>query len=255
MPPYAPVVANLRLAMSLYARATPEGRIHQEAGMTLVSSGVRYGVFNAAIPTAPLDDLSRLAAILDFAGGWYARLGVPWSCWLCDDLLARSVRSRARDALGRAGLHESTRHPGMIAQALRPQRRPLPALDMRPLEDAATRRDFCDVTSVAFHVPLAVARQVYGEEALWREGFRGWVGYFEGAAVSTIATASAEGAVGVYSVATLPLFRRRGFAEAMMRHALAGAGRSVLQTTEAGRSLYERLGYKRVTNIGVYLAG
>jgi ribosomal protein S18 acetylase RimI-like enzyme len=256
MPLYAPVLANLRVAMSYYARATTDGRLRDESGLTLISSGVRYGVFNAAIPTTPIDDISRFAAMLDAARAWYADLLVPWSCWLCDDLVARPIRSRALDAMRRAGLHETARHPGMIAEALRPQRRPLPELEIRRVGDAVTRRGFCEVTSVAFHVPLRVAGQVYGGEGLWQgSGFRGAVGYAEGAPVSTIAIATTGGTVGVYSVATLPSHQRRGYAEVMMRHALAGAGRSVLQTTEAGRALYNRLGYRRVTDITVYLAG
>ena len=50
-------------------------------------------------------------------------------------------------------------------------------------------------------------------------------------------------------VATDPAQNRRGYAEAAMRHALQAAAEahgelpSVLHATEAGRPLYERMGY------------
>jgi ribosomal protein S18 acetylase RimI-like enzyme len=66
------------------------------------------------------------------------------------------------------------------------------------------------------------------------------------------------GAIGVYSVATLPAFQRRGFAEALMRRAIAGARAetgietTVLQSTPAGMPLYRALGYRPVTRFQVY---
>jgi ribosomal protein S18 acetylase RimI-like enzyme len=55
------------------------------------------------------------------------------------------------------------------------------------------------------------------------------------------------------------MHQRRGYGEVMLRHALeeeqraTGLRMSVLQATEAGRSLYQRLGFRRVTSIRVYV--
>jgi ribosomal protein S18 acetylase RimI-like enzyme len=62
-------------------------------------------------------------------------------------------------------------------------------------------------------------------------------------------------------VATLPEHRRRGYAEAVVRHGLAearrewGLERTVLHATEAGHPLYQRMGYRDVTRVAFYLAG
>ena len=58
------------------------------------------------------------------------------------------------------------------------------------------------------------------------------------------------------SVATLPAFRRLGYAEAIMRQVIeeAAAAGTVLQSTRSGLSLYERMGYRMVTNFNVYIA-
>jgi len=64
--------------------------------------------------------------------------------------------------------------------------------------------------------------------------------------------------VGVYNVATVPDQQRRGFGEAVMRHAVAeaqrehGIARSILQSTPAGLHLYQRMGYRVVTRVSVY---
>jgi predicted acetyltransferase len=73
--------------------------------------------------------------------------------------------------------------------------------------------------------------------------------------VTSAATLSTDAAVGVYAVGTPPTHRRKGFAEAIVRQALAeaaGAGRSVLESSEAGLLLYRRLGYRTVTRYAVF---
>jgi predicted acetyltransferase len=60
--------------------------------------------------------------------------------------------------------------------------------------------------------------------------------------------------VGVYCVATLPGHERKGYAETMVRHAVAraGLGQSILQATSPGFSLYRRMGYEVVTHFAIY---
>ena len=260
MSPFLTIVGNLRQAMSFFAAATDRGAVKEEPGLTLVSSGIDYGVFNSAILASPVWALKELEALLGAARAHYEGLGLPWSCWICEDLCDKRLRSPLKQLLLLYGLTESNCHPGMIAERLKPPRRLLPALEIRRVADAVTRRDFCQVTSLAFRLPLAVASRAYEAEPPWHGGLVGWVGYLEGAPVSTAAAIAAAGAVGVYSVSTVPLFERRGFAEAMLRHAVeerrrvSGFEQTVLQATQAGWSLYERLGYRQVTTFKVYLS-
>jgi ribosomal protein S18 acetylase RimI-like enzyme len=56
----------------------------------------------------------------------------------------------------------------------------------------------------------------------------------------------------------VPDQQRRGYGEAVMRHALAEAQRehgmenSILQSTPAGFQLYQRMGYRQITRVSVY---
>jgi ribosomal protein S18 acetylase RimI-like enzyme len=76
----------------------------------------------------------------------------------------------------------------------------------------------------------------------------------DGAAVATTVIVEAAGAAGIYSVSTNPGWRRRGYAEALMRAALGerARGRVLLQSSRAGLRLYQKMGFRRVTRFFVY---
>jgi ribosomal protein S18 acetylase RimI-like enzyme len=251
------VEQNLRNAMRFFARA--QGDVREMPGVALVCSGVDYSVFNAALLSESVTKedggLERRIAI---ANVHYAMRGFKWSFWVCEDLLDRKTRRTAADVFARHGMHSVVAAPGMIAERLKPPDRPLPRIDCKPVEDGPTRLAFCHITSIAFDLPFAIARAIYDAEHAWKGDFIGHVGYWEGQAVCSVATVNAAGAAGVYSLGTLPQHRRRGFAEAILRHALeqaraqAGVERTVLQATRSGLKLYQRLGYETVTRFAVY---
>jgi ribosomal protein S18 acetylase RimI-like enzyme len=148
--------------------------------------------------------------------------------------------------------------PGMLADKLANPVRPLPHLDVRPVGDRKTWTHFCQIGALCFNVPLAWFQEVFDDGRVWENGFNGYVGYAAGEPVSTAGIVIAAGAAGVYNVATVPGQQKRGFGEAVMRHALAlardqhGALPSVLQSTAQGFELYRRMGYSVVTNVAVY---
>ena len=110
---------------------------------------------------------------------------------------------------------------------------------------------------MCFHVPLTWFREVFESESVWAR-FAAYVGYVEGEPVSTAAVVMGGDVAGVYNVATLPGHQRRGYGEAVMRHAIAdarrehGVERTILQSTPAGLRLYERMGFRTVTRVSVY---
>ena len=149
--------------------------------------------------------------------------------------------------------------PGMLAEELNPPRRPPCAMDIQRVHDTVTRIDFAHLSSVIFSLPYETSRHIYGSQQLWQKPMTGWVGYVDGRAVSIVTVVIGGGALGVYSVGTVPEFQGRGYAETMIRHALAEArqasatGLTVLQSTAQGLNLYSRMGYRVVTKFGVYL--
>jgi len=258
---WQPVDENLRYAMRLFSRATERGEARDMPGVTLVSSGVDYSVFNSAMLSSPVTDptvdLDRRATI---ATVHFSMRQIGWSFWLCEEQLDAPARRRAGVVLAGRGLRRLVEAPGMLAEELAPPARPSPMLDCRRVHDEQTRADFCHITSTAFHLPFATARAIYGAAGFWQAGYRGWVGYRNGRPLATAATVVAGGAIGLYSVATLPEHRRRGYGEAIARHALAearsesGLDRYVLQSTASGHSMYERMGYRRVAGFAIYVS-
>jgi ribosomal protein S18 acetylase RimI-like enzyme len=247
--------------MSSYARSTEQGQIDEAPGLMLVTSGIPYGVFNAALLTESFaGDAAAIDEAVRIASRNYRQRRLPWSCWTCEDHFQPDVRPRAGYIFTRLGLRLVAEHHGMLAHPVAPPERTLPAMDLRRVADDVTRRDFIRISSSVFCVPPRVADRVYGSERFWEGHMVGWVGYVNGKPVSTAATDCDASAVGVYSVATIAAYRGRGYGERVTRHALeaamaaSGHRQSILQSTAAGFPLYSRMGYRPATRFAVYVS-
>ena len=259
MPAFETVERNLREAMQCYASCSPQGEVRQVAGAVIVSSGIDYSVFNSFMLTSRIETVAELDERISHAEVHFKARGLGWSCWLCEDLLAPTVQKAARSFFVSRRMKVAAQPPGMHADRVWPRERKPATMEIRRVDNDRTRFDFADVASVVFALPFTIAEKIYVPESTWRGRMHGWVGYEAERAVSIVATVVAGGAVGIYSLATVPHFQRRGYAETLMRHALetahreTGIEKSVLQTTRAGIGLYKRMGYRPVTNFSVYL--
>jgi GNAT superfamily N-acetyltransferase len=259
-PPAVTLSENLREAMRFFGAASPLGEIRHLAALTLISSGINYSVFNAAVLASPVrgKTLGGLRAELREADEFYRRRNLPWSFWACDDFIDEGLRGRVHGAMEDMNMRHLTSAPGMYADSLAPPSRRLPEVTVRPVSDADTRSDFAHITSMAFEIPPGICHAVYSEDRAWQGTYKGWLGYHGRTPVCTTALVVCAEAIGVYSVATLPAFQNRGYAEALMREAIArasaetGIERTVLQSTSAGLPLYKALGYRTVTRFQVF---
>ena len=102
-----------------------------------------------------------------------------------------------------------------------------------------------------------MAYAVYTPERAWKGDYQGFVGLVDGRPVAIVALVAAAGALGVYSLGTLPAYRRQGYGEGLLRAAVAEMqqrpGPLILQSTEIGYSLYRRMGFRDATKFTVYL--
>jgi ribosomal protein S18 acetylase RimI-like enzyme len=222
---------------------------------------LNYAAFNAALMAQPIDgDRGELVRLIEASAAQFDAKGLRWTYWLCDDFLSTSLRREAPLIFSEHGMRHLTEAPGMYADQLRPPKRQLPELEIRPVSDEATRAAFSEIMSTAFEIPHSVSNAIYGADRAWLGAFRGYVGYVKGKPVTTAAAVTTGGVIGLYSVATLPQHRRRGFAEAIMRQVIrdvsqrTGIDRTVLQATSSGLALYEAMGYRTVTNFDVYIS-
>jgi ribosomal protein S18 acetylase RimI-like enzyme len=251
------VADNLRESFRVIAASRAPGEVRELRGVSIASAAVTFQMFNAAFLSTAVLSPSDLVQRILLANLYFNSLGLDWAYWVCEDWMESKTRKRSRRIFEEQGLRHSVELPGMVAERILPPVRPLPAMEIRRVGDAETRRAFCGIGSVCFHVPVPWFEEVFDSGAVWRN-FAAYVGYHEGEPVSTAATVIGGGGVGVYNVATLPGFQRRGYGEAVMRHALAAAQeehqaeRAILQSTPAGLRLYERMGFRTVARVAVY---
>ncbi len=248
---------NLLQALRFFGHARASSEIQDLPGVSLIFCGLNYAAFNAALLARPVEgDGQELSRIIQVSAKRFDARNLRWTCWVCDDFLSRAALRDADRIFSRYGLRPLTQAPGMYTRKLLPAVHKLPLVEVRPVADEETRKAFAEIMSVAFEIPAAVCTAVYGSEFAWTGELRGYVGFLNGKAVTTSAAALTGDVVGLYSVATMPAYRRLGYAEAIMRQVIeqAGAAGTVLQSTRSGLSLYERMGYRMVTNFSVYIA-
>jgi ribosomal protein S18 acetylase RimI-like enzyme len=257
MDPVRTVEENLRVAMACYARVSEDGGTRSYPGLVVTSSGVDIAVFNSAMLTEPATR-SQLERAAHLASLHFKSKSLGWSMWLCDDLIPAEIRASCRSFLQERGLVLVARPPGMCAEQLNIEARGAAGIDCRPIADERTRLDFAHISSMVFALPFVSAKRIYCDSALWEPPMRGWVGYVNGKAVSVVTTVIAAGAVGVYSLGTLPQNQGCGYGQTLLRHAIeearreTGITRSVLQSTDDGFNLYLRMGYRVVTSFSVF---
>jgi GNAT superfamily N-acetyltransferase len=256
-PDFLTIDENLRAAMRFFGEATGSGEIQELDGALGMYSGLDYGVFNIALLTRPVN--GDLEARLSTMARFFRERTMRWSVWLCEDMLDPATRKRERDIFAKFGLRGISHPPGMIANALLPPVRALPEIEFCRVADSKTRKAFTELTALSFDIPYLIAQAVYMRADAWNGAYKGYVAYVGGKVAAIAAMVAAADAIGVYSLATLPEFRRRGYGEALLRAASAdtasrtGLTRLVLQSTDAGYHLYKSMGFREATRFNVYL--
>ncbi len=251
------VESNLRQAMSFYAGANPEARLHNLPGVLAVFCGRNYPVFNVALLNEFRE--GHLKKELFATSQYYRSLHSGFCFWLCEDLVEPRLLSEIKTTIfPERGFSQLSDPPGMLLRGLPAPPRTLPAIEFRPVNDAPSRSTFCHLTSQVFDIPFGMANAMYGGQEAWTEEYEAWVGYVNAQPVTLALIVYSQGAAGLYSVGTLAPFRKQGFGDATVRWCVARASESrgaqnfVLQSSDIGLSLYRRLGFQKVTKFTVF---
>jgi GNAT superfamily N-acetyltransferase len=228
----------------LCARIAHHGAVEEEDGLVLISTGATSAGFNPAFVTRPPSDPSRAVAR---ARAFYARRGVSWIVRATDGMAADAVAPM----LATLGFTQRRPGPGMLLAPLVGQITELPELSIEVVQDAKTLRTFTDTLAAGFEGPRTHFAVLDDPRFLTTPDVVFYLGWVEGVPVATALRVTSNRIVGVYSVATVPAYRHRGYGEALTRWATfhdvnEGCLGAYLQASDAGLPTYRRIGYRTV---------
>jgi len=160
---FHPVEENLRQSFRILASARQRGDVCEVGGISIASLGATFQMFNAAFLNSYVEGEADLERRIAIAKVHFAQRKMEWAFWLCDSFLDRRLQRRAERVFSRMGLTLSSELPAMAAESLVTPWRRLPKIEVRPVRDAASRRAFCEIGAVCFHVPLTWFEEVFDE--------------------------------------------------------------------------------------------
>lgn len=250
-------VAAMIDAFGLMIRRLPGATIEETGGVATFFGHVPLAFFNMSILDRPTTDAVEFRRALDVACTRARACSHSSYIGLCHAWAPRN----ADEIIAQAGLAAALSVTGMAADGLLPARRAAPDLDYRLAGSPGVAEDLGLINALAYGMPPGDF-ECAAEPNLWRGQSFGVVGYADGRAVSSTAAFVVRDWIYVAYVATLPEAYGHGYAEAVMRHAIAlaqdaiGPKRIWLHATEMGRPLYRSMGFETGATLPLYaLAG
>ncbi len=229
----------------------PASEIVDQPDLATRYANIAFRFYNALCLMGSFTDESAFASTVNRAAAYMRSKPAPgWMVVTLDSLSDEAESGLAE--LMRSNDLTSMPLTGMAGDILPLESRPHPPLRFERILDDAVLTDFVDLNCLAYGFPIEAGRSLLGQNAFWREHAYGFVAYEGDLPVSTATGVVCEGCIFLLLVATRPESQRKGYGEAVVRHALnaahaaTGIRRTSLQGTDMGRSVYARLGYREV---------
>jgi ribosomal protein S18 acetylase RimI-like enzyme len=227
------------------------GVVHEVDGLAVCLSGVPDEPFNPTlVERLPADPTAALEA----AARYYAPAGLSFGI----DLEA-SAHTPVREAADRSGLRVVESRPGMAVAMRDRQRLPLPSgVEIVGVAEPKLLDRVASIDAEAFEGDATLARMFVPDALLDDPAQRVYVAMIDGRIVGAGESAIADGVIGVFGIATVPAFRRRGVASALTSFLLDDradeADLAVLQSSALGHGVYEALGFRAMSTWEVWAA-
>lgn len=208
-------------------------------GVTTAVSGIAAAPFNGVWVTAAKEVRTDT---VEFALDQVTATGLPHLL-----LVRPGVTEVAVPLADRRNMTLELPTPLMCA-APPPRPRPVDGLTVRALAPGEAGLH-CELAAEGFGMPLELFAALISPGMLALPGFRLYVGEVSGQPVVTAAALTRGPWVGVFNVATVAEYRRRGYGAAITAHVAAdaaahGAQWAWLQSSPAGYGVYRRLGFE-----------
>jgi ribosomal protein S18 acetylase RimI-like enzyme len=219
----------------------------------------REGYTFLAFPTFPVRDLNGMwvdsdeaAAHIETARAEAKELGTPFS------IMVRERRSpEVERAAAELGFEPTVRIPGMAVTADELNEPAAPDVEVLRVETADGLAQALAVGAAGFGIPADLAASVYSLEVAELEGLEYYLARADDRDVATAAGYTIGEGVAIFSVATAPEHRGKGYGTAVTAQAVrdgfnVGATFAALQSSSLGESVYKRLGFREVETYVLY---
>jgi ribosomal protein S18 acetylase RimI-like enzyme len=237
---------NFISAISMLAETLPSGSTARYGSIPIAMTGVAGAFFNAVWVVErpqPADLQAALDAIHES--------GLPFTVHVRSDLVEVISAAASHDLTDEGRLPCFAMKPGPVPP-------PPPHLSIKRV-GPSNWNDFLDATEVGFGMSRELVEGLLVPGLLDHDRARAFVGMVYGRAVATALSIPTGSTVGVYNVATVPDARGRGIGTAMTWHLLADADPgwdvAVLQSSEMGRPIYERMGFRLIREFAELVGG
>lgn len=231
-----------------YAQRFPLGEKVTHPEMEIAFAGIAVPLFNVSFPKSKAQmKRGEFERLLGEFGKILASRGVPGLMFLRTGQIEKSL-----------GIEAMFRMPGMVAGELLPPKRALGEFVIREVAGAAMAEEIARLNVAGHEMELKDVAELTCAD-LWGGPNHGFLLYEDGVAVAGGSASFVEGISYIGWMATLPEYRGRGYAEALLRHMDVfmrqryGVKETVLHATEMGRPVYERMGFRTVDEFAAYL--
>lgn len=235
----------------------PTASLTEDAGLSTVFAGLPLFFFNASVRTAPIQSLAEFEEVLKQAQQRAEGFPHSWFHLVCHE----GAPTGWEEAAPANGFVPAMLLTGMETSAITPPKHAPSGVEFREVKDEGGYRDVAEINALAYGMPLETA-DCFATGDMWQpDSTYGAVAYKDGQRVSCAAALIVSGTIYIALVATVPEQRGKGYADLVMRHVIdeslrrTGLTRITLHATEAGKPVYEKMGFRSQGDFTILLFG
>lgn len=229
---------------------------YEEQGLAMRWEDSKFPFSNAAFLTNEISEPEVLKQKLATVAARMRSKNNSGLLNICTDLITGEAKEAFDKILLEVGLEYVMPLNSMAGDILPVEAKLIKGLEIKRVSNISEFHDFSDMNCLAYGFELEWGRNGLGR--VWIEEAYSFVGYVDNQPVCAASTAQIEDVLYLALVATIPEAQRKGYSEAIVRHALiegykaTGIKRTLLHATPAGAPVYERIGYYKSANISAY---